>query len=144
MQSISRRNERTIFIIASVWQVLSGVYTAFVYAIYLKRNGVTVSNGSELDMVSAQMIANNLFTVAFTIGVFFMILGIINFFIAKRIKDDQIERKFAWWYGGCAVICFLMMDLISVGLLMIGSVLMLAKNKAVKYKRELVLEMSVK
>lgn len=133
---VNRNLEKKIIIGISSWQLLIGIITVFFYAPYLKSNGFVLTQGSELDAASVQMLSNNLFTVAFTMGMLSIVLGCINFYLAKILKPDVSEKKIPIWFIICAGICFFMMDIISVGLLITVSILLLAKNKAIKVNHE--------
>lgn len=139
MISINRKFERRMVLVASSWQVISGVITSFIYAPTISNNSTYLEELSEFDVVSAQILLKNVYIVSFTIGLFFIVFGFVNFFISTRMKDDQIDKKISVWFLIYSVICFFMMDIFSMIIFFVTAIIMFSKNKVIKqkYKQQL-------
>lgn len=136
---VNRNLEKKMIIGLSAWEICIGIITVFIYAPYVKNNGFVITQGSSMDVVSAELLSQNLFIVSFTIGMFSLVLGCINFYLSKVIKHNVTEKRIPIWFLICAVISFFMMDVVSVGMLITTSIIILAKNKAIKVHHDLIL-----
>ncbi|MDV4151857.1 hypothetical protein R0131_13595 [Clostridium sp. AL.422] len=131
MKGINRKFERNMVLIGSIWQLLSGFTTIFIYATYIKTKGVGLDNLSQVDITSIQLLLDNVYILSTTIGFIFIFMGFINLFIYKSLRYTTVEKKKSIWLIISSIICYLLMDFISAIIFMVSGVIMLAKNKAI-------------
>ncbi len=131
MKVLNRKLERNMILIGSVWQIISGLATIFIYATYIKTKGVGREDISKVDVTSIQLLLDNVYIVTTTIGFLFIAMGLINLYIYKKTKNNVIEKGKGVWLIICSVISYFFMDIISAILFMVSGVIMLSKNKAI-------------
>lgn len=125
--------EKVILRLLAGWQVANGAFTAFIYSFIVRAEiGGQTSNLSATQTVSAEMLANNFFTLSFTLGILFIVLGVITFFVSRKLKGGAIQKPIIYWLLGSVFIAFLLMDIITIGLSLVLLALVLAKNKALQ------------
>ena len=122
MKVLNRKLERNMILIGSIWQLLSGLATIFIYATYIKTKGVGLGDISQVDITSI---------VTTTIGFLFMAMGLVNLYIYKKTKNNVVEKGKGIWLIVCSLISYFFMDIISAILFMVSGVIMLSKNKAI-------------
>lgn len=132
MITINRKIERRMILVASSWQIISGAITSFIYAPTVSNNPDYLKKLSEFELVSTQILLKNIYIVSFTIGLFFISFGVLNFLIQKRIKDNQINNKIPIWFLIYAVICFFVMDIFSMIIFFLTAIIMFSKNRAIR------------
>ncbi|GAA0756639.1 MULTISPECIES: hypothetical protein [Clostridium] len=131
MKVLNRKLERNMILIGSVWQILSGLATIFIYATYIKTKGVGIEDISKVDVTSIQLLLDNVYIVTTTVGFLFIAMGLVNLYIYKKTKNNMIEKGKGIWLIICSVISYFFMDIISAILFMVSGVIMLSKNKAI-------------
>ncbi|GAA0815792.1 hypothetical protein [Clostridium tertium] len=131
MKVLNRKLERNMILIGSIWQLLSGLATIFIYATYIKTKGVGLGDISQVDITSIQLLLDNVYIVTTTIGFLFMAMGLVNLYIYKKTKNNVVEKGKGIWLIVCSLISYFFMDIISAILFMISGVIMLSKNKAI-------------
>lgn len=128
---MNRKLERRLIMVGSAWQIVSGLLTIFVYASYIKNEGLNSSYNTLAKLEAAQSIFGSLYMFTVSFGMLFVILGIVNFVLAKSLKDDQAEVKKPIWFillGGAS---YLVMDLLGSLMFLSAGILALAKNKSI-------------
>ncbi len=129
---MNRKFEKVIAYIGASWQIISGLATIFIYALWIKKQGIDIQGDSKLSIMSAQIVIDNLYMFSVTFGFLFVILGIVNFILTKKLKNDESQVKIPVWFIFCGIISYILMDFIG-GLAFIGAgVLSLAKNKTIE------------
>ncbi|MBS5884128.1 MULTISPECIES: hypothetical protein [Clostridium] len=131
MKVLNRKLERNMILIGSIWQLLSGLATIFIYATYIKTKGVGLGDISQVDITSIQLLLDNVYIVTTTIGFLFMAMGLVNLYIYKKTKNNVVEKGKGIWLIVCSLISYFFMDIISAILFMVSGVIMLSKNKAI-------------
>ncbi|WP_195430148.1 hypothetical protein [Clostridium sp. D46t1_190503_E9] len=131
MKVLNRNLERNMILIGSIWQILSGITTIFIYATYIKTKGVGLEDISQMDITSIQLLLDNVYIVTTTIGFLFIAMGLINLCIYKKTKNNMIEKGKGIWFIVCSIISYFFMDFISAIIFMVSGVIMLSKNKAI-------------
>lgn len=131
MKVLNRKLERNMILIGSIWQLLSGLATIFIYATYIKTKGVGIEDISKVDVTSIQLLLDNVYIVTTTVGFLFIAMGLVNLYIYKKTKNNMIEKGKGIWLIICSVISYFFMDIISAILFMVSGVIMLSKNKAI-------------
>ena len=129
MKVLNRKLERNMILIGSIWQLLSGLATIFIYATYIKTKGVGLGDISQVDITSIQLLLDNVYIVTTTIGFLFMAMGLVNLYIYKKTKNNVVEKGKGIWLIVCSLISYFFMDIISAILFMVSGVIMLSKNK---------------
>ncbi len=123
--------EKILFRLLAGWQVVNGILTAFIYSFHIRAEiGGQTSSLSATQTVSAEMLANNFFTLSFTLGILFIVLGVITFFVSRKLQAGAIRKPIIYWLLGNIFLAFLLMDVITIGLSLVLLALVLAKNKA--------------
>ena len=128
---MNRKLERRLVMVGSIWQIFSGLLTIFVYASYIKNEGLNSSYNTLAKLEAAQSIFGSLYMFSVTFGMLFVILGILNFVLAKTLKDDQAEVKKPIWFILLGFASYLVMDLLSSLMFLSAGILALAKNKSI-------------
>ncbi|MFK9092032.1 hypothetical protein [Bacillus salipaludis] len=128
---MNRKLERRLIMVGSTWQIVSGLLTIFVYASYIKNEGLNSSYNTLAKLEAAQSIFGSLYMFSVTFGMLFVILGILNFVLAKRLKDDQAEVKKPIWFILLGFASYLVMDLLGSLMFLSAGILALAKNKSI-------------
>ncbi|WP_370836016.1 hypothetical protein [Clostridium tertium] len=131
MKVLNRKLERNMILIGSIWQLLSGLATIFIYATYIKTKGVGLVDILQVDITSIQLLLDNVYIVTTTIGFLFMAMGLVNLYIYKKTKNNVVEKGKGIWLIVCSLISYFFMDIISAILFMVSGVIMLSKNKAI-------------
>lgn len=131
--SVGRRFEKRLTAVAGVWEIFVGLITIFFYAPYYRREGLDlIEDGIPLVEAGAiNSIFSSLYMFIVILGVFFILLGLINLFFAKKIRHDQAEKKIPIFWMLAGVLFYFMMDFISAILLLTAGVLAFAKNKSI-------------
>ncbi|WP_156351149.1 hypothetical protein [Neobacillus vireti] len=128
---VNRKLERRLLMVGSTWQILSGLLTIFVYASYIKNKGLNSSYNTLAKLEAAQSIFGSLYMFSVSFGMLFVILGILNFVLAKTLKDDKAEVKKPIWFILLGVASYLVMDLLGALMFLSAGILALAKNKSI-------------
>lgn len=128
---MNRKLERRLIMVGSTWQIVSGLLTIFVYASYIKNEGLNSSYNTLAKLEAAQSIFGSLYMFSVSFGMLFVILGIINFVLAKSLKDDQAEVKKPIWFILLGFASYLVMDLLGSLMFLSAGILALAKNKSI-------------
>jgi uncharacterized membrane protein HdeD (DUF308 family) len=117
--------------IGSIWQIVSGLLTIFVYASFIKNKGLHSTYPTIAKLEAAQSIFGSLYMFAVTFGMLFLILGILNFVLAKSLKDDKAEVKKPIWFLLLGLASYFVMDILGSLMFLSAGLLALAKNKSI-------------
>lgn len=128
---MNRKLERRLVTIGSIWQITSGLLTIFLYASYIKTEGLKTSYTSIANLEAAQSAFGSLYMFSVSFGMIFVILGILNFVLAKTLKDDQTEVKKPIWFILLGLASYFVMDILASILFLSAGILALAKNKSI-------------
>ena len=128
---MNRKLERRLIMIGSIWQIVSGLLTIFVYASFIKNEGLHSTYPTIAKLEAAQSIFGSLYMFAVTFGMLFVILGILNFVLAKSLKDDQAEVKKPIWFILLGLASYFVMDILGSLMFLSAGLLALAKNKSI-------------
>ncbi len=125
---MENKYEKILMSIVSGWQILNGLITAFIYSNYIRNN--TLSTNAFNDLEISSFMANNFLMISVSIGVVFILLGVINILILK--KQIKLNSKTIFKYLLFQLILsMLLMDFITVSLLLVLLVLYKARSKAI-------------
>lgn len=128
---MNRKLERKLVIVGSLWQILSGLLTIFVYASFIKNEGLHASSNTLEKLEAAQSIFGSLYMFSVSFGMLFVILGIMNLVLAKTLKDDQPEVRKPIWFILLGILSYFVMDILGAFLFLSGGILTIAKNKSI-------------
>jgi len=128
---LNRKLERKLVIVGSLWQILSGLLTIFVYASFIKNEGLHASSNTLEKLEAAQSIFGSLYMFSVSFGMLFVILGILNLVLAKTLKDDQPEVRKPIWFILLGILSYFVMDILGAFLFLSGGILAIAKNKSI-------------
>ncbi|WP_040207405.1 hypothetical protein [Neobacillus jeddahensis] len=128
---MNRKIERRLVMIGSIWQIVSGLLTIFVYASFIKNEGLNSSYNTLAKLEAAQSIFGSLYMFSVSFGMLFVILGVINFILAKTLNDHKVEVKKPIWFILLGFASYFVMDLIGAFMFLTAGILALAKNKSI-------------
>ncbi|MDQ0227861.1 hypothetical protein [Metabacillus niabensis] len=129
---MNRKLERRLVLIGSIWQIVSGLLTIFVYASFIKNEGMHSSYNTLAKLEAAQSVFGSLYMFSVSFGMLFVILGILNLVLGKSLKDDKAERRKPIWFILLGLSSYIVMDIIGSFMFLSAGILALAKNKSVK------------
>lgn len=128
---MNRKLEKNLIMVASLWQIVSGLLTIFVYASLIKNEGLNTSYNTLAKIEAAQSIFGSLYMFSVSFGMLFVLLGILNLVLAKTLKNDQPEVKKPTWFIFLGILSYLVMDILGAFLFLSGGILAIAKNKSI-------------
>lgn len=128
---MNRKLERKLVVIGASWQILSGLLTIFAYGSYIKSKGSGIHDTSFAQMKAMQSLFGSLYSFTVTFGMLFVILGIVNLYLVRSLKDDKVEVKRSVWFLVLGVSSYFLMDFIGAVLFLSAGILALAKNKTI-------------
>ncbi|MCK0472889.1 hypothetical protein [Halalkalibacter sp. APA_J-10(15)] len=130
---VSRKLERTFIIIGAAWNLVIALVTMFQYYTWFQREGALKLEETDMNtMIAGSQMVNNVLQVILIYSLFIFVGAIVNFLIAVKLQDDEIQYKVLIWIGVWAAIMLTMTDIIGFALYSIAFVMYLAKNKAIK------------
>jgi hypothetical protein len=128
---VNRKLERRLVMLGSIWQIVSGLLTIFVYASYVKKQGMHSSYDTFAKLEAAQSIFGSLYMFSVSFGMLFVILGASNIVLARTFKDDKVEMKKPVWFIILGLASYLVMDILGSLMFLSAGILALAKNKSI-------------
>ncbi len=128
---MTRKLERRLVLIGSIWQITSGLLTIFLYASYIKSEGLKTSHNSIATLEAVQSVFGSLYMFSVSFGMLFVILGIINIILSKTLKDDKTEVKKPIWFIFLGLASYFVMDILGSLMFLSAGILALAKNKSI-------------
>lgn len=132
---MNRKRERQLIRILGIWQILDGLLTIVVYGFYQQQvfSGVTAAGETQVNAIQA--VFGNVFMFVCTFGTLLIGLGLINLVISKRyIKDNQVNVKIGVYLILQGLLSYFILDIISLALAMSAGVILLARNKGIKWQ----------
>ncbi|SDZ48275.1 hypothetical protein SAMN05421736_11439 [Evansella caseinilytica] len=140
---MSRGLERKLLIAGSVWNMFTAIITIFGYSTWFKSTGTqSLQNTAADTMFVGTQLIDNVTRVILTFGLFIFVGAIVNFLIARNIRDNEIQYKTMLWIAGWGLLQLLVMDVIGFVLFLVAFVLYAAKNKAIKLTKSKVATLS--
>lgn len=129
---MNRNLERRVIFMAAIWQVISGIITIFIYSTSIKVGGISEVIASNVDINSSKTFIDSAYIVSVTLGLAYLIMGILNIVLARSFKKTKVEVKKPIVTIICGVISYLLMDFISCFAYVVSGIIALSKNKAIK------------
>lgn len=130
---MKRGFERKLIMIGALWNLVTSLLTIFSYNSWFTSQGEKqLQNLDTNTMIAGSQMVNNVSKIIFIFGLFVLIGAIVNFLVATKIKDNEIQYKLIIWIGVWAILQILSMDVIGFVLYILAFVLYMAKNKAIK------------
>ncbi|WP_225743851.1 hypothetical protein [Marinilactibacillus sp. Marseille-P9653] len=134
---MDRKTERKLIIAASVWHFINAILTIFVFGLWFKNSGDLSITEIYPEMAGGSgSFVDILYTVMTSYGLIIILVGIINIYCLKFMKDNEINKKWQVWMVVMCLASFLTIDVISSLLYMIVLVTYSSKNKAIRLKHE--------
>ena len=128
---MTRKFEKSVAMIGSVWQIVSGLVTMLIYAAWVRGQGPALSMATD-KYISSKLLTNNIYIFTVTFGMLYFLIGAINFYLAKRLKSNEVEVKTPMWFVICGVISLFLMDFIGTLAFIIAGLIALARNKSIR------------
>lgn len=128
---MNRKLERKLIFIGAIWEMITGFITIFFYASSLKKQGLGMKETSFAKVEAIQSLFGSLYMFTVTFGMLFLAIGLINFFIAKNLKDHKITIKVPIWLICIGLASYFLMDILSSLMFLSAGILALAKNKSI-------------
>lgn len=91
--------------------------------------GVKETSFAKIEAIQSLFGSLYMFSVSF--GMLFIALGLINFLVAKNLKDNEVTVKVPIWLFIIGLASYFMMDILSSLMFLSGGILALAKNKSI-------------
>jgi hypothetical protein len=130
---MSRGLERKLLIAGSIWNLVTALITLFGYSTWFKQEGIQGLQGSEPAVIAVgTTMIDSVSKVIVTFGLFIFVGAVVNFLIARNLRDDEIQKKTVLWIACWGIIQLLAMDVVGFVIYLIAFVIYMAKNKAVK------------
>jgi hypothetical protein len=134
---MNRGLERKLLTAGSIWNAFTAIMTIFGYSTWFKTTGAQGLQGASVENAMAgATLLDNVSKVIVTFGLFIFVGAVINFLIARSIKDDAIQPKIAVWIACWGLLQLLVMDVVGFVLFLLAFVIYSAKNKAIKLSRQ--------
>jgi hypothetical protein len=137
---VNRKLERKLIFIGAIWEFITGVVTIFFYASMIKKDGLSVKETSFAKVEALQSVFGSMYMFAVSFGMLFIALGLINIFVAKGLKDDEVSIKKPIWLFFIGLASYFMMDILGSLMFLSAGILALAKNKSIVKLSELELQ----
>ncbi len=126
---MKRGFERKLIMIGALWNLVTSLLTIFSYNSWFTSQGEKqLQNLDTNTMIAGSQMVNNVSKIIFIFGLFVLIGAIVNFLVATKIKDNEIQYKLIIWIGVWAILQILSMDVIGFVLYMLAFVLYMAKK----------------
>lgn len=129
---MSRKTEKILLICGGVWNVFTATVTILGYSGWFRKEGLQIfTNANEVSYLSASLV-DSLVNVIMIFGLFMLLIGIANLFLAKFLEHHKTDKRIITWLFFCIVIQFFSFDLIGVFLYLSAVVIYCARNRALK------------
>lgn len=116
----------------AVWNIFTASCTIVGYSSWFKKSGiVALEKNRQLTYLNSTMV-DSITKVIMIFGLFMLTIGIINLFVAKSLKGNQIDRKVMIWLWIMFGIQLFSFDLLGLVFYLVASVLYCSKNKAIR------------
>src|SRR5699024_10561411 len=110
---MKRGLERKLLIVGSIWNLVTALLTIFSYNSWFTREGEKqLLNSDTNTMIAGSQMINNISSIIFLFGLFMLVGSLVNFLIAVKLKDNQIQYKLMTWIAIWAAIQLLSMDIL--------------------------------
>lgn len=127
---MTRKFEKSLAMVGSVWQIGSGLVTILIYATWIRTQGPGLDVATD-KFISSKLLTNNIYLFTVSFGMMYVIAGVINFYLAKKLKTNEVEVKTPIWFVICGVISLFFMDFIGTLTFIMAGLIALARNKAI-------------
>ncbi|MGX7150523.1 DUF4064 domain-containing protein [Enterococcus ureasiticus] len=129
---MKRNTEKILLYCGGIWNIVTASFTILGYSSWFKKTGIeALEKNRQLNYVNSTMV-DSITKVIMIFGLFTLGVGIINLFVAKSLKANQIDRKVMIWLWFVTGIQLLSFDLIGLVFYLVASVLYCSKNKAIR------------
>jgi uncharacterized membrane protein YvlD (DUF360 family) len=129
---MSRKFEKTAAYTGSAWQIASGLYTVFIYSMKVRGMEAGIAVNSHIQETSAKLMADNLYMISVTFGMFSLIVGALNIYLSRKLNDKKAEIGIPIWFVICGFVSYLITDFISAIAFIAAGVIAIARNKTIK------------
>lgn len=130
---MTRKFEKILLFCASVWQIINGLITIFLYAPAIRRSGIDAipNNIPLIEANASYSFISSIYMVSVIFGFLFILFAIINLLILKKMSSLKIEKKLPLYLFSIGLVSYFLMDFVSAILLISSGVIMLSKNKSI-------------
>lgn len=130
---MKRNTERKLIITVSLWHFINGILTIFVFGMWFKNNGDIAINQMYPELAGgSSSFVDILYTVLTSYSIIVILVGVANIYFLKRLKDNEIQRKWQGWLLLMLVLSFFSFDVIASLFYLITLVTYSSKNKAIE------------
>ncbi|MGN8645978.1 hypothetical protein ACTNEO_06080 [Gracilibacillus sp. HCP3S3_G5_1] len=130
---MKRGLERKLLIVGAIWNLTTALLTIFSYNSWFNRQGAKQLENADMEtMIAGSQMVNNISSIIFIFGLFTLVGAIINFLVAVKLRDNEIQKSVMIWVGIWTAIQLLSMDIIGFLIYMVAFVIYTAKNKAIR------------
>ncbi|WP_207696386.1 hypothetical protein [Enterococcus sp. DIV0212c] len=129
---MNRNIEKILVYCGAIWNIFTASCTIVGYSSWFKKSGIqALEKNHQLTYVNSTMV-DSITKVIMIFGLLMLIIGVINLFVAKNLKGNQINQKVIVWLWIVTGIQLLSFDLIGLVFYLVASVLYCSKNKAIR------------
>lgn len=129
---MSRKFERVAVFIVGIWQIVVGFITIYLYANRYKQSSLEGMEFSIIQEKAIQSFESNLYIFTVSLGLLYVLMGVINIYLSRKIIDQSVQRKIPFILIIMGIVSYLLMDIVSGILCLSTGVLALSKNKLMK------------
>ena len=129
---MKRRSEKLSLYLGASWNIFTSILTIFGYSKWFKNEGILAfEKANQVDYFSTSLI-ESLVNIIMVFGLFMLMIGIVNFFVANSMNKEIYNKKVFIWLLFCIVIQFLSFDIVGILLYLVTATLYMARKKAYK------------
>ena len=129
---MKRRSEKISLYLGASWNIFTSILTIFGYSKWFKNEGILAfEKANQVDYFSTSLI-ESLVNIIMVFGLFMLMIGIVNFFVAHSMNKEIYNKKVFMWLLFCIVIQFLSFDIVGILLYLVTATLYMARKKAYK------------
>lgn len=129
---MKRRAEKYLVIGGAIWNIIAAALTIFGYAGWFREEGMSRFHLQDQVTYANSSLLDSLVHVVMIYGIFILIIGIVNLYVAKFLDNQLIDKRIMIWLGICTAISFLSFDVIGIFFYLAALVIYVARNKALK------------
>lgn len=129
---MKKRVEQISLFLGAIWNIFTAVLTIFGYSKWFKNEGVLAFE--EVDQVNyfSTSLIDSLVKIIMVFGLFILIIGIVNFYVAYSMNKEIYNKKVFIWLLFCVVIQFISFDIVGILLYLVTVTLYIARKRAYK------------
>lgn len=131
---MKRKAEKYLLLGGAFWNLIAATVTILGYSRWFRNEGMTTFQlNGKTDYMNASLL-DSLVHVVMIYGLFVLVMGIINLYVARLLGNQLTDKKVTIWLIFCTVVSFLSFDVIGIFFYLATLVIYFARNKALKMR----------